>query len=95
MKICSKPRGANCSKKPAFAPKKWMQLGGEIHLSNSVSDERGTLFLAMGLTQGEAAPEGTEKIATMRVPLERAVEMALAGEIKDALSVLALLQAKI
>lgn len=68
-------------------------MGGEIHLSNSVSDERAYLFLATNLIQGEAAPEGTEKIATARVPLERAVEMALAGEISDALSVLALVLA--
>jgi 8-oxo-dGTP pyrophosphatase MutT (NUDIX family) len=72
---------------------KMQRIGGEIHLSNSVTDERGYLFLATGLTQGEAAPEGTEKIVTMRVPLERAVEMALAGEIRDGLSVLALVLA--
>ncbi|MBW3637757.1 MAG: NUDIX hydrolase [Armatimonadetes bacterium] len=71
----------------------WVQLGGEIHLSNSVSDERGTLFLATGLTQGDAAPEGTEELAIRRVPLDRAVEMALAGEITDGLSVLALVLA--
>mgnify|MGYP002777084061 CR=1 FL=1 len=69
-------------------------LGGEIHLSNSVTDERGQLFLATELTQGEAAPEGTEKIETRRVSLEKAVEMALRGEINDSLSVLGLLLAR-
>ncbi len=68
-------------------------LGGEIHLSNSVTDERGDLFLAMELTQGEAAPEGTEKLALKRVALSEAVEMALRGEINDGLSVIALLLA--
>ena len=68
-------------------------IAREVHLSNSVSDERAYLFLATGLTQGDAAPEGTEKIATRRVPLNRAVDMALAGEINDALSVLALVLA--
>ena len=66
-------------------------LGGEIHLSNSVTDERGYLFLATDLTPGQAAPEGTEALQTCRVPLQKAVEMALRGEINDGLSVLALL----
>ena len=68
-------------------------LGGEIHLSNSVCDERGTLFLATQLEQGEANPEGTEALQLKRVPLETAVEMALRGEITDGLSVLGLLLA--
>ena len=68
-------------------------LGGEIHLSNSVCDERGTLFLATHLEQGESNPEGTEELQLKRVPLEQAVAMALRGEITDGLSVLGLLLA--
>ena len=68
-------------------------LGGEIHLSNSVCDERGSLFLATELVQGEAAPEGTEELALQRLPLGEAVKMALRGEINDGLSVLGLLLA--
>lgn len=68
-------------------------LSGEIHLSNSVTDERGHLFVATGLEQGEAAPEGTEKLALKRVKLEEAVEMVSRGEISDGLSVMALLLA--
>ena len=68
-------------------------LGGEIHLSNSVTNERASLFVATGLVQGEAAPEGTEKLAIKRVTLEKAVEMATRGEIADGLSVLGLLLA--
>lgn len=66
-------------------------LGGEIHLSNSISDERGFLFVATGLTQDEPNPEGTERIETRRLPLSQAVEMALDGRINDGLSVLALM----
>ncbi len=66
-------------------------IGGEIHLSNSVCDERAYLFVATGLTQGEAAPEGTEKLALKRLKLEEATQMALRGEIRDGLSVLGLL----
>ena len=68
-------------------------LGGEIHLSNSICDERGYLFLATELEQGEAAPEGTEELQLRRVPLHDAVAMALRGEINDGLSVLGLLLA--
>ncbi len=68
-------------------------LGAEIHLSNSVTDERGDLFLATELTQGEARPEGTEKLVVKRIPLGEAVEMALRGEINDGLSVIGLLLA--
>ena len=68
-------------------------LGGEIHLSNSVCDERGHLFLATDLEQGAAMPEGTEQLQIKRVPLAEAVAMAMAGEINDGLSVLGLLLA--
>lgn len=69
-------------------------LGGEIHLSNSVCDERGYLFLATQLEQGDANPEGTEDLQIKRVPLQDAVAMALRGEITDGLSVLGLLLAE-
>ena len=68
-------------------------LGGEIHLSNSVCDERGTLFLATQLEQTNAQPEGTEQLQLRRLPLSEAVAMALRGEINDGLSVLGLLLA--
>lgn len=71
-----------------------VQLGGELHLSNSISDERGHLFLATQLTQGEAAPEGTEIILTRRVPFDEALKMVLSGEINDALSIMGLLLAQ-
>lgn len=68
----------------------WRPLAGRLHLSNSVSDEYGYLFLATGLTQGQAEPEGTEDLRIKRVPLAEAVAMAHRGEITDSLSVLAL-----
>lgn len=69
-------------------------LGGELHLTNSISDERGYLFLATGLTQGEDNPEATEQLLLRRVPLHEALQMALNGEINDALTVLGLLLAQ-
>ena len=68
----------------------WKMMG-EAHLSNSVSDERAVWFLATELTQGERDPEGTEQLNIRRLPVEKVLEMALTGEITDALSLLAIL----
>jgi 8-oxo-dGTP pyrophosphatase MutT (NUDIX family) len=70
---------------------RWEKLG-EAHLSNSVSDELAVLFVAYGLTQGEHNPEGTEQLKVRRVPFAEALRMALAGEITDAMSLLAIFQ---
>ncbi|MFN8634680.1 MAG: NUDIX hydrolase [Chloroflexota bacterium] len=72
--------------------RRWTYLG-EAHLSNSATDEVGCVFLAEDLTFGEAAPEGTEEIQVRRLPFAKAVEMALTGEISDALAVVGLLRA--
>jgi 8-oxo-dGTP pyrophosphatase MutT (NUDIX family) len=69
----------------------WEKLG-EAHLSNSVSDELAVWFLATGLTQGKHSPEGTEQLEVRRVTLGEAIEMALGGEISDALSLLAIMR---
>lgn len=71
--------------------RRWTRMG-EAHLSNSVSDELAVWFLAEGLEQGERRPEGTEKLQVRRVSLKEAYEMLNAGEITDALSVLAIQQ---
>ncbi len=68
---------------------RWRMLG-EAYLSNSVADEYAVWFLATGLVPGERRPEGTERIDVRRVPLRRALDMALNGEITDALSLLAI-----
>jgi 8-oxo-dGTP pyrophosphatase MutT (NUDIX family) len=67
----------------------WHELA-RVHLSNSVSDEAGILYLATGLTQGVASPEGTEALELGRVPFAEALAMTLDGRITDALSVVAL-----
>ena len=70
----------------------WTYLG-EAHLSNSATDEVGCVFLAEGLTLGEAEPDGTEDLRLWRLPFAEAVRMALTGEISDALAVIGLLRA--
>ena len=67
----------------------WHELG-RVHLSNSVSDEAGILYLATDLTEGEAQPDGTEAIEIRRVPFPEALAMTLDGRITDSLSVIAL-----
>ncbi len=62
----------------------------QCDLSNSVTDERAVAFLAWQLEQGQSAPEPTEELAVRRLPLVEAFRMVDAGEITDALSVVAL-----
>lgn len=62
----------------------------KIHTSNSVTDETGFVFLAQGLTFGEASPEETEDLRVKKVPFRDALEMIRTGEITDALSICAL-----
>lgn len=73
---------------------KWEKLG-EAHLSNSVSDERAIWYIATELAQGEHRPEGTERLNIRRVTFKEALNMALTGEITDALSLLAIMHYQI
>lgn len=66
------------------------QLLGTAHLSNSVSNEEAFFFLATGLKQGIAQPDGTEELEYKRVKFTEALQMVASGEITDALSVLAI-----
>jgi 8-oxo-dGTP pyrophosphatase MutT (NUDIX family) len=72
----------------------WRELI-RFELSNSVSDEQGVAFLATGLRAGTARPDGTEQLTVRWVPFDEALAMVERGEIRDALSQLALLKASI
>jgi 8-oxo-dGTP pyrophosphatase MutT (NUDIX family) len=67
----------------------WRELG-RIHLSNSISDESGIVYLATGLTDGAPSPDGTEDLEIRRVPFAEALEMTRDGRITDMLSVVGL-----
>ena len=71
--------------------REWKLLG-TAHLSNSVSDEEALYYLATGLIQREAQPEGTERLECLCVPFEEAVQMVLRGKITDALSMLGIMR---
>ena len=72
----------------------WSEMQ-RIHLSNSVSDELGIIYLAKDLSYGKSSPEETEKLAIRKLPLKDAFEMVMNGEITDSLSVAAILKAKV
>ncbi len=63
-----------------------------MDLSNSVSDEGSTTFLAWDLSEIQAQPDETEKLQIARVPFWDAVDRAKKGDIRDAMSVAALLR---
>lgn len=67
----------------------------QIDLSNSVSDEVATIWLATGLTFGDAEPDDTESLQLKRLPFDEAYAMALDGRITDAISVAAILRVKL
>jgi 8-oxo-dGTP pyrophosphatase MutT (NUDIX family) len=67
----------------------------EMHLSNSVSDEHGIVYLATGLTQHTAQPEETEQLFLKKIPFEEAYEMVKKGALTDSLTVAAILRIRL
>lgn len=67
----------------------------EMHLSNSVSDEKATIFLARELEQYEPMPEETEQLVVRKLPFEEVYQMLCKGQITDAMSVAAILKLKL
>lgn len=65
----------------------------DMDMSNSITDERAIAFIAWGLEEGEAEPEGTEDIVTRRVPFGEALSEAMDGRIRDAFTLAMLLKA--
>jgi 8-oxo-dGTP pyrophosphatase MutT (NUDIX family) len=72
----------------------WMQLGEEFHLSNCFSSEVAFAFLARGLSNVAASPDETEVLALIKIPFEETIQRVQSGEIRDALSIIALGRAK-
>jgi 8-oxo-dGTP pyrophosphatase MutT (NUDIX family) len=71
---------------------KWTLIQ-RFHLSNSVSDEEGFIFLAEELTEGESELEETEAdLETKMIPFAEAVRMVMENEITDSMSVAGILK---
>ena len=67
----------------------WLRL----HVSNSVTDEEAIVYLATELSSGEMSLDDTEDIEVLHLPLQKAIDMVIDGEITDSISVSALLKA--
>ena len=66
--------------------KQWKKIL-ELHLSNSVTDERSLIYLATDLSLGEAHPDEGEELVLRKISLAEAYRMVLTGDITDAIAV--------
>jgi 8-oxo-dGTP pyrophosphatase MutT (NUDIX family) len=69
---------------------RWSQVL-RLHVSNSITDEEGFVFIAQDLEEGEPDFDETEDLQIRKLPLAEALAMVGRGEITDAISVAALL----
>lgn len=72
----------------------WQEVQ-RMHLSNSVSDELCIIYIARGLAQFEAEPEDTEQLIVKKLPFGEVYDMVCRGEIKDAVTVGAVLKVQL
>jgi 8-oxo-dGTP pyrophosphatase MutT (NUDIX family) len=63
-----------------------------MHISNSITDEEGIVYLAEDLTEGDTEFGDTEALDIRKLPLRDAIRMVESGEITDAISIAALLR---
>jgi len=61
----------------------------KFHLSNSVTDEWGGIYLATGLIHSQAMPEDTEDLTVKKVQLDSVYADIEAGRITDSLTIMA------
>lgn len=73
---------------------KKMKRIGIIHTTPGFTDERIYIFLATELTEGESALEDDEYLQPVRMPLERALQMVVDGDITDAKTICGLMLAE-
>jgi len=73
-----------------YTAERWQSLG-YLYASPGVMDEKLHLFVAESLTPGPAQPEACEQLEPVTVRFDEAVRMCLAGEVKDAKTITALL----
>lgn len=70
--------------------RRWTKMA-RIHTSNSATDEEGFIYIAEDLTPGPHAPEETEVLQLLKLPLNEAVAMVMDGRITDSISMAGLL----
>ncbi len=67
----------------------------DMHLSNSVSDEEGVIYIAKDLSYHEPEPEDCEVLQIKKIHINEAFQMVMNGEITDSLSVAGILKTKL
>jgi 8-oxo-dGTP pyrophosphatase MutT (NUDIX family) len=72
----------------------WLPLLEDVHISNSVTDERAYAFLAWDLSPDQSfAKDSSEELSVRRVSFAEALRMAISGEITDAFTLVMLFKA--
>ncbi len=66
-----------------------------MDLSNSASDEHAILYVAQDLTYFEPEPDHNEELALRKIPFEDLYGMVVRGEVRDSLTVAAVLRVKL
>lgn len=69
----------------------WHELM-RFSLANSATDETGVLYLATGLTGGDADPDETEELAVRWIMFNDALEAVRSGELFDSMTQMGLLR---
>lgn len=74
--------------------RRWTEIL-RMDLSNSASDEHAILYVAQDLTYFEPEPDHNEELALRKVPFEELYGMVVRGEVRDSLTVAAVLRVKL
>ena len=73
------------SEEAGLKAERWLELVGDMHMSNSVTDERAYAFIAWGLSADDThARDSSEELSVRRVSFAEALKMADSGAITDA-----------
>lgn len=88
-KAISKRASASCSRRLVIPQRSWTYLG-QVHNAIGYSDEAIELWLATGLTKGEAQLDEGEFLEVFTLPFDEALVMAADGRISDVKTIVGL-----
>jgi len=77
-----------------YFAEKWTKIA-ELNTSNSITDEKGIIFVAQELTPTNTSYDETEEIQIKKLHIYEAIEWAVSGKIQDAITLIGLLKLKI
>lgn len=82
------------SEEVGISAKKWTNIQ-EFDTSNASTDEKAVIFVAQNLSFHNAHPDDNEQLVVKKLPFSELYELAIKGEIKDSLSLVAIFKTKI